>query len=387
MTCRHEVILITFAISPFEGSESGAGWTLLRAHLKLGHKVKLITTKAELNSLDQLQDFQNLDIESIGVSELGIFRVLKDVLPFGVQLSHFIWNLQILSLVKNALKTNPNQILHYGTYAGDWNINVLHLINKDISKLWGPVGGAQTIPFKMQKYLGLKGVLENLSKNLVSTIFRAFIILRLRNSRATVLCANSATKRIYSKFVRTQLAQNIALELTQDHSVKRSSEVIFGCGRLISWKNWGLAIEAMNHVENKKLFIAGEGPDLDKLRRIVSSNSLEKKVFFLGKIDRDESLKLMNECDAFVFPSLRDSASWALAEAVTLKCRVIALDLPGIRAITDGTGIELVELHSGHLGKRMALEIMKSENTNSGSRRFDLEYLSNKIENSIIENL
>jgi glycosyltransferase involved in cell wall biosynthesis len=143
----------------------------------------------------------------------------------------------------------------------------------------------------------------------------------------------------------------------------------------------------MDHVENKKLFIAGEGPDLDKLRRIVSSKSLEKKVFFLGKIDRHESIKLMTECDAFVFPSLRDSASWALAEAVTLKCRVIALDLPGIRAITDGTGIELVALHGRHLAKRVAIEIMKSENANSGNRRFDLEDLSNKIENSIIENL
>ena len=110
MTCRHEVILITFAISPFEGSESGAGWTLLKAHLKLGHKVKLITTKAEKDSLNQLQEFQNLDIESIGVSVPGIFRALKDVLPFGVQLSHFIWNLQILSLVKNELQNNISSI-------------------------------------------------------------------------------------------------------------------------------------------------------------------------------------------------------------------------------------------------------------------------------------
>lgn len=382
---KTQIILIAYAISPVEGSESGAGWALLSAHIYLGHEVTLVTTSEEFRKLKRLKEFSNLKIKVIEVDEYRSLYKYENFIPFSFQLRHLVWNLQILGIVKKMTRFNPGAVVHYGTYSGDWNLNVLHFLKSDVLKLWGPVGGAQKIPLKLMPSLGFHGVIEDISKRVVGSIFRRFIKLTMRMSKSVIMCANSATLEYYSKSSKVVLSQNIILDNLPKEQNQRKKNLIFGCGRLIPWKNWKLAILAMRYVEDKHLIIAGEGPDMHRLKRIIKKNNLQEKVSLIGRINREEVLRNICECDVFVFPSLRDSASWALAEAVMLSCNIVALNLPGSLAITQQTGMHLVDPSKKMLEREFAKSISSNEAKSYSMTPFSLEKLAISIKNSVSE--
>lgn len=385
LTPMNEVILIAYAISPTEGSESGAGWALLRAHIYLKHDVTLVTTGSELKKLREDNEFSSLKIKVVEIPEFKFLTKYSHMIPFSIQLRHLVWNLQIFRTVRRLTRTDPNLIVHYGTYAGDWNINILHLLNSSVYKLWGPVGGAQRIPLKFMISLGPRGIIEDISKRLVGSTFRTIIKKRLSNSKSVILCANSATYQTYFKSTRVLLAQNIVLENLYPGLTERKSNIVFGCGRLIPWKNWKLAILAMKYVDDKHLIIAGEGPDSHRLEKLIDKHKLRGKVSLIGRIERELVLQYMRECDAFVFPSLRDSASWALAEGVLLNCKVVALDLPGSAAVTGKSGVVLIDSDQTNLEKSFGNAISSNLAVRNYGVEFDLTRLAEVIEESIKE--
>lgn len=73
------------------------------------------------------------------------------------------------------------------------------------------------------------------------------------------------------------------------------------CGRLVEpYKQPTIAVEAFNRL-GKRLVVAGEGPALEDLRCRASAN-----VEFVGHLDDDELVPLMQRCAALVFPSKDD---------------------------------------------------------------------------------
>lgn len=377
-----KVLLVAFVISPGAGSESGAGWAVLKAHLFLGNEVILLTTSNSAKELKTHKLINEFNVKCLGIPENPTLFKNMSGIPFIFQIRHFVWNLKIISVVKEFLSDNPELIVHYATFAGDWNLNVLHFLHKSNYKIWGPVGGAQNIPMKMISFLGISGFAEEIFKRIIGRLFRSLTRIRMGGSRAMVICANSATHEFFQKSVNVELLQNVVLENVELVKSPRDKELLFGCGRLIPLKNWKLSILAMRYVGDKKLLIAGTGPDLLRLQRIIKRHSLEHKVKLIGNISRKDSLEYMSKCDAFVFPSLSDSASWALAEAVALNCRVIALDLPGSAAITQDSGIKLISVRGKDLVKRFAEEITNGTNTNNCSKKFTQSELARGISKS-----
>lgn len=73
------------------------------------------------------------------------------------------------------------------------------------------------------------------------------------------------------------------------------------CGRLVEpYKRPGLAIEAFDRLPYK-LKVVGSGPALPGLRQIAGSN-----VEFLGQLDDEELVAVMQRCAAVIFPSRDD---------------------------------------------------------------------------------
>lgn len=73
------------------------------------------------------------------------------------------------------------------------------------------------------------------------------------------------------------------------------------CGRLIEpYKRVGLVIEAFRRL-GSRLVVAGDGPAFDELRRAAPAN-----VEFVGQVEDDALVELMQSCRAAVFPSRDD---------------------------------------------------------------------------------
>lgn len=104
------------------------------------------------------------------------------------------------------------------------------------------------------------------------------------------------------------------------------------CGRLIEpYKQVGIAIEAFRRTGGR-LVVAGAGPDLERLSAIAPPN-----VEFLGHVDDDRLVPLMQRCRALIFPS-RDDFGLIPVEAMACGRPVLAFagggslytSLPGV---------------------------------------------------------
>jgi glycosyltransferase involved in cell wall biosynthesis len=91
------------------------------------------------------------------------------------------------------------------------------------------------------------------------------------------------------------------------------------------------------------LAIAGGGPEEARLREEVRRLGIEEHVEFLGRVPKDGVNHLMDEADAFLFTSIRDTSGNVVLEAMSRGLPVVALWHQGVREICDHDSAMLVE--------------------------------------------
>lgn len=82
--------------------------------------------------------------------------------------------------------------------------------------------------------------------------------------------------------------------------------------------------------ENVHFIILGIGPDEVLLRKLAQDLHLEKRVQFLGQINREEMPQYLQACDIFIRPSLSEGMGISFVEAMAAKLPVIATQVGGI---------------------------------------------------------
>ncbi len=118
-----------------------------------------------------------------------------------------------------------------------------------------------------------------------------------------------------------------------------SGTVILSAGRLVQWKGFEMLVQIMpkilDTVPDAVLYIAGDGPDRDKL--FDSSYELRQKgkVVFLGGLSKDTLAQYIKSADVFLLNTFYEGFSHQLLE-------VMALGAPLITT-TSGGNPELVE--------------------------------------------
>lgn len=341
---QKSILAICYAISSTSGSEPGAGWAVVRAHLSLGVKVSVVTRRECAEELEKQADFPVNNLEIISMDYGKIATKLLQRTP--LQIRYLYWNFYVRSKLRHK-NFSKFDVVHHVTYSGDWNPTLIHFLSRKVSTLWGPVGGAQKVPECFSRHFEIKNRIRNWSHSYFGDLARFLLRFLIRRNGTIVLAANSATKKCFEKVTKVVVCQNVSfppISITQEFDSELDSNFYFGAGRLLYWKNWETPIRAMSQIENKLLLIAGEGPHLKKLEQLILDLDLQARVTLLGKVDRQEVLRLMTRSKGFVFPSLRDSASWALGEAIHLGVPVIAYDLPGNRCLSERGDVKLVPL-------------------------------------------
>lgn len=75
----------------------------------------------------------------------------------------------------------------------------------------------------------------------------------------------------------------------------------FTASRQVQYKKTEIIIKAFNRMKNKKLIVAGEGPELKKLKKMSADN-----IHFLGHTGQDLLVEHMQRAKAFVFAAEED---------------------------------------------------------------------------------
>lgn len=109
--------------------------------------------------------------------------------------------------------------------------------------------------------------------------------------------------------------------------------VIFCSSRMGERKGVKYLIQAMPQVLIKfpqaKLILVGEGSEKDKIKQLVKNLKISSSVIFKGRLNHQQLAKLYRNSRLFVLPSLSESQSNALLEAIASGLPIVATDIGG----------------------------------------------------------
>lgn len=116
-------------------------------------------------------------------------------------------------------------------------------------------------------------------------------------------------------------------------------------GRLVPYKVPEAAVRAFATSERLRdhvLHVVGDGPERPRLEAMVAEAGAQNQVRFEGRRTQAEVAQFMRDCDAFVFPSIRELGAGVVIEAMAsgMVCLVTDYGAPGSLA-GDGRGIRI----------------------------------------------
>lgn len=137
------------------------------------------------------------------------------------------------------------------------------------------------------------------------------------------------------------------VDARNDLGIKPEEFVMLFVGQHIWEKNPKLIIEGLSRMPDVpfRMFFIGTGYAEQEMKALVSQNSLDEKVTFVGTLTEREAIKkYYAAADLFLFPSLYDNAPLVVREAAALHTpSVMAAGSTASTILTDGEDGFLVE--------------------------------------------
>jgi glycosyltransferase involved in cell wall biosynthesis len=128
----------------------------------------------------------------------------------------------------------------------------------------------------------------------------------------------------------------------------RKYEIVF-LGRLVSQKGCELLIKACATLScSFTLNVIGNGPERNKLERMVKELCLEKNVHFLGVLEGEQLARVLNRHYIMIIPSMEEEGFGIVAlEGMACGCKIIAANAGGLSEAVNGFGklFEMGNLH------------------------------------------
>jgi glycosyltransferase involved in cell wall biosynthesis len=346
---KMRILMIAYACSPMRGGEHLLGWEWA-SRLAERHAVVVLTTGGRIKeSVGQ----RPASLEMVPVPD-GAFRWLKRTGYLGWHLYYRLWHIAAARLGRRLLAERRFDIVHQCTFH---TVRVpVGLARADAPPfVWGPIGGLEQIPFRMLSALGPGGFFEIIRAISNWAVPRLPAIRRTARNAAAILVSNHDTMRRLPLVDRGKLiympANAVDLRPLRPYSAEGSVLVLIAVGTIVRMRAFPLVFQALAAmpVERRRrirLTFLGRGPDEQRLRRMVRKIHLSDTVSFAGLVSRPATLEAMSRAHLLVFPSLRDSGSSSVAEAMAIGLPTLALDLAGPRAMLSNGGGFLIPAHT-----------------------------------------
>lgn len=336
---RHTILISAFSCIPNRGSEPGVGWNWALQAAKTQNVYVITRTKC----MDKIEtEIPNELRNSLKFIYCDSSKKLRNV---SIYLEYIHWQFKAYKFIKKLHKDIKFDYLMHLTFGNIFLPTWMYKL--PIPFIWGPLGGGERVPYEFYKKFKFKDRIPHIIKDFMvkTSSINPFIVYPAKAAKL-IIARTEDTKKIVP--IRFQDKTILKLETCLDNNevenlnkvkeceVDSSTFTLVVSGRLIPFKNTCILIEAMKNLMNYNIVlnIIGDGEEKEELERRVLKYNLENKVIFHGKISREETLKIVNKCDVFVFPSLREGGSWSLMEAMLLEKPIVCLKGSGMDVIT-----------------------------------------------------
>jgi glycosyltransferase involved in cell wall biosynthesis len=344
-----------------KGGEAVLGWNIIK-QLARFHQVFVLTHSENLSVIEKSLEKEPISNVKFYYLDLPFLNFLQRF-SGGIQFYAYLWQIKAYFFAKKLHQKFRFDTFHHITYANDWMASFIGAL-LPIPYIRGPGGGAHSVPKNFLSEFSFKDRLFQYLRSFGQWLFRhdPFFILGQKRAKAILVCNRESFEAIPKKWQNKtylfpvngiskedlDLLKSKEAEISENkyshgriRIPERSEVALFACnkfkvlsaGKLLPIKGFSLAIKAFKIFSDKfpetEFEIIGDGPELARLKNLVSKLAIEDKVKFKNWLPRDEFLKELTSCDVFLFPSLRDGGGQVVVEAMAAQKPVICLDIAG----------------------------------------------------------
>ncbi len=340
---RLRVLISAYACAPgLDEPEAGAGWAFARA-AAVHHDVWVVTrhrfepaVSAALAAEPEIARHLTVVYLDLSPRTMALRRR-----PGSVYWYYALWQRALRRTAADLHARQGFDVVHHVTFAVDWQYCGLGQLARTVPFVWGPVGGASYQPWRLAGCLGPRGIVGEVVRSSATRIARRIWGDPMARAARLVLAQNTDDARRFASSRRVVLEPNSAFAALPLRTTRAGDgrKAVF-VGRLVAWKGPALAVAAMAEAaaDDWTLDLYGTGPQLPRLQKLVRDLGLAGRVTFHGHVPRSRILEVYGEVDAMLFPSMHDSAPWAVGEASSMGLPVICLDVGGPPVLADVNG-------------------------------------------------
>ncbi|MEP2777058.1 MAG: glycosyltransferase family 4 protein [Luteolibacter sp.] len=341
--------LSVYACEPGKGSEPEVGWrvaTGMASHCK----VRAITRANNREAIEAgLAEMDGAKPEFLYYDLPAPFLKLKKRI-LGTSGYYILWQIAARWHFRKELESAD--LIHHVTFNGVQFPGLWFNTGKPV--VLGSLGGGMTCPSSLLPLFGKHAAKEKRRSLLIRSLHLLPWWRETVEKATTVIAANRETADLLqphrSETVPVLLETAVFPEMiTNSPRPTRDAAAlkILWLGQMIPRKAPLLALQAfakaLESEPDLRLTIAGPGPEEERVRAEALRLGITDKVEIPGRVPKERVNSLMDETDAFLFTSIRDTSGNVVLEAMSRGVPVIALHHQGIREICDPDSSLLVE--------------------------------------------
>jgi glycosyltransferase involved in cell wall biosynthesis len=331
MTKIRRVVITAFEASHKSGTEAGLAWMWALAYKEIGLTPIVITSTSQTSEAMRMWQLSGIKLILTPKTEaIGAPTVWTDFFFGAAKYRHFR---KFAEKVIDEEFSSADVLLHHVSWGSVRLRHPLPHKKSGTKVVWGPLGGGQIPVFRGLKTSAWVHEIARLLTFPIGLVNRK-ALWSTRKSPDLILATNLQSKK-YLSFrglpkIQLMLADGIIkIESRQEQSPDKTLTLLWA-GRLVPSKRPDLAIKLMsvlNQTVKCRLLIAGDGPELDDLRKLVHASNLDVK--FLGKVPWADMADLYRKSDFYLFHSMRDSSCPGILEAASHGLPSVGLRVSG----------------------------------------------------------
>ncbi|KAA3644390.1 MAG: glycosyltransferase [Proteobacteria bacterium] len=299
---------------PYRGGMETYLCDLAEAQVKQGHQVKVLVHN---------HDWQRLKSVTTVEQSMPGLTVIRQACLRPVLFTP--WMLGLNKQVKRIIHEHHIDIIH------------LHVPNPSLFQLLFN-RSAKNIPWVMRWHADM---VTSSSSGLMRFIYRCVKPIEtalIKKARQVIVSTPEYLKHSPQliKFADRVSVIPLGLNISQvivpkDKPVSDKAFQVLSVGRLSYYKNHRLLIDAMEHLPNMQLTIAGDGDLKAELQRHIQSKQLSHRVTLTGAVTESEKNQLLEDCHVFCLASNDRAESYGvvLLEAMARHKITLAADTEG----------------------------------------------------------
>src|SRR5271166_1522564 len=349
-----KILVAAIACSPILGSEAYVGWSAVRA-LSRNHELWVIINNLAKEGAQAAVAkgevpgnvhfiYHGRSHEELDKTFLSPWNPNRLIARLGSWVNYLDWNNGLLELARKFHAQVGFDLIHHVTYA-TWRVGS-PLVRLGLPFVWGPIGGGENIPFSFLSMLSTQSAAFEIVRK-VSDLVSAFSrnVRRTARFSSHIFVANKETESRAEKLRGRKMSVSRLLQVFfSDESIAKFSDDpetksfagtlrFFAGGMLEGRKGIALAIRAFFEVQAAgvpfEYVFGGNGPERRYLVGLTERLGLSGCIHFSDGFYGDAYVTRLRQTHIYLMPSLRDTASITLMEAMLAGCVPIVLDAGG----------------------------------------------------------